>query len=130
MGFIIKKMKKTKNSITGWLEANSNPEIDSFIEKNLAITEKVRLALEQKGWKALDLAKALDKSPSEVSKWLTGMHNLTLKSITKMEIALGIDLINIEPVKEVQYVYLGTIKGGDFQEAINDYEETIYAVAI
>lgn len=127
---MIKKMKKTKNSITGWLEVNSNPEINSFIDKNLAITEKVRIAMETKNWKSLDLAKAMDKSPSEVSKWLTGMHNLTLKSITKMEIALGIDLINIEPVKEVQYVYLGTIKGGDLQEAINDYEETIYGMAI
>lgn len=127
---MIKKMKKTKNSITGWLEVNSNPEINSFIDKNLAITEKVRIAMETKNWKSLDLAKAMDKSPSEVSKWLTGMHNLTLKSITKMEIALGIDLVNIELVKETQYVYLGTIKGGDFQEAINDYEETIYAVAI
>ena len=123
-------MKNEGNMITNWLDQYGNPEIERFVEKNLAITEKIRLALEQKGWKALDLAKAMDKSPSEVSKWLTGMHNLTLKSITKMEIALGIDLINIEPVKEVQYVYLGTIKGGDFQEAINDYEETIYAVAI
>src|SRR5690554_3700884 len=127
---MIKKMKKTKNSITGWLEVNSNPEINSFIDKNLAITEKVRIAMETKNWKSLDLAKAMDKSPSEVSKWLTGMHNLTLKSITKMEIALGVDLINVEPVKEIQYIYLGTIKGGDLQEAINDYEETIYAVAI
>src|SRR5690554_3899866 len=125
---MIKKMKKTKNSITGWLEVNSNPEINSFIDKNLAITEKVRIAMETKNWKSLDLAKAMDKSPSEVSKWLTGMHNLTLKSITKMEIALGVDLINVEPVKE--YVYLGTIKGGDLKEAINDYEETIYGMAI
>lgn len=123
-------MKNEGNMITNWLDQYGNPEIERFVDKNLAITEKVRLALEQKGWKALDLAKAMDKSPSEVSKWLTGMHNLTLKSITKMEIALGVDLINVEPVKEIQYVYLGTIKGGDLQEAINGYEETIYAVAI
>src|SRR5690554_3148596 len=120
-------MKNEGNMITNWLDQYGNPEIERFVDKNLAITEKVRLALEQKGWKAMDLAKAMDKSPSEVSKWLTGMHNLTLKSITKMEIALGVDLINVEPVKEIQYVYLGTIKGGDLQEAINDYEETIYA---
>lgn len=123
-------MKNEGNMITNWLDQYGDPEIERFVDKNLAITEKVRLALEQKGWKALDLAKAMDKSPSEVSKWLTGMHNLTLKSITKMEIALGVDLINVEPVKEIQYVYLGTIKGGNLQEAINDYEETIYAVAI
>lgn len=123
-------MKNEGNMITNWLDQYGNPEIERYVEKNLAITEKVRLVLEQKGWKAQDLAKAMDKSPSEVSKWLTGMHNLTLKSITKMEIALGIDLINIEPVKEIQYIYLGTIKGGDLQGVINDYEETIYGMAI
>lgn len=72
----------------------------------------------------------MDKSPFEVSKWLTGMHNLTLKSIVKMEIALEVDLINIEPVKEIQYVYLGTIKGTDLQEADNEYEESTYAMAL
>jgi|SRR5690606_4169232 transcriptional regulator with XRE-family HTH domain len=131
MGLIIisKKMKTTKNTITSWLDQYGNPEIESFVEKNLTITEKVRMAMEAKNWKSQDLAKAMDKSPSEVSKWLSGLHNLTLKSIIKMEIALGVDLINIEPVKEIQYVYLGTIKG-ELQEAINEYEETTYAVAV
>jgi len=119
-------MKKEENMITDWLDQHGDKEIERFVEKNIAITEKIRLALEQKGWKALDLAKALDKSPSEVSKWLTGMHNLTLKSITKMETALGIDLINVAPVKEIQYVYLGTIKGGDLEQSISDYEESTY----
>ena len=110
--------------ITGWLNENRNPEIDKFIEKNLDITEKVRLAMENKGWKSLDLAKAMDKNPSEVSKWLSGMHNLTLKSITKMEMALGIDLIHIEPVKEYTYVYLGTIKNQEeLAEKANNYQE-------
>lgn len=109
---------------------NPNPEIERFIDKNLSITEKVRLALEQKEWKSQDLAKAMGKSPSEVSKWLTGMHNLTLKSIVKMEIALGVDLIEIEPDKKIQYVYLGTIKGDDFQGSINEYEDSNYAIAL
>lgn len=86
-------MEDSNNMISDWLDENGNPEIDSFIEKNLAITEKVRIEMEKKGWKSQDLAKAMEKNPSEVSKWLTGMHNLTLKSIVKMEIALGIDLI-------------------------------------
>ncbi len=117
-------MKTEANMITGWLNENRNPEIDKFIEKNLDITEKVRLAMENKGWKSLDLAKAMDKNPSEVSKWLSGMHNLTLKSITKMEMALGIDLIHIEPVKEYTYVYLGTIKNQEeLAEKANNYKE-------
>lgn len=121
-------MKETKNTITGWLDKNFDPEIERFIDKNFAITEKVRLAMEVKGWKAQDLANAMGKSPSELSKWLSGMHNLTLKSITKMEYALEVDLINIESVKEIQYVYLGTIQGGDIQEAINGYVDTQFEI--
>src|SRR5690606_37836952 len=102
-------MKKSKSTITSWLKEHDDPEIDAFIEKNLAITEKVRLALEAKNWNRVQLAEAMDKSPSEVSKWLTGMHNLTLKSIIKMEQALGVDLIHCEPIKEYEYVFLGMI---------------------
>lgn len=87
-------MKKSNNIISNWLKEHGDPEIDKFVEKNLAITEKVRLAIEAKGWNNGDLAKAMDKSPSEVSNWLSGMHNLTLKNIIKMEQALGIDLIH------------------------------------
>lgn len=106
-------MRKSKNSISSWLKEHGDPEIDKFIEKNLAIVEKVRLALEAKGWSKAQLAEAMGKKPSEVSKWLTGMHNLTLKSIIKMEMALGIVLIHTEPVKEYEYVFLGTIENKD-----------------
>ena len=50
----------------------------------------------------------LDKKPSEITKWLSGLHNLTLKSIIKMEVALGVNLMNPEP----KYVYLGLVEGG------------------
>lgn len=117
------------NSLDLWLEANKNPKIDRFIERNLAITEKVSAVLKERGIKKKEFAKMLDKSPSEVSKWLSGLHNLTLKSITKMEEALGINLINIEPIKEIEYVYLGSIQG-NMEEAIDNYEQTTYSEAI
>ncbi len=106
-------MKKLGTPITDWLKENENPEIEQFIAKNLAITEKVRLALAEKGWKLKDLAEAMDKSPSEVSKWLSGTHNLTLKSIVKMETVLNSSLIHTEPVKEYEYVHLGLIKSNE-----------------
>lgn len=119
-------MKKTKHNISTWLQENHNPEIESYIEKNFAITEKVRIAMEQKGWKALDLAKAMGKSPSEVSKWLSGMHNLTLKSLVKMELALDVCLIHTEPIKESEYVYLGSIKNADDHIAkLTQYEQSL-----
>ncbi|MBK7427976.1 MAG: helix-turn-helix transcriptional regulator [Saprospiraceae bacterium] len=44
----------------------------------------------------MQLADAMGQSPLEVSKWLGGLHNLTLENIVKMETALGIDLIHCE----------------------------------
>lgn len=124
-------MEFPKNNILdNWLETNQNTEIDRFVERNLAITEKVCAVLKERGIKKKQFAQMLGKSPSEVSKWLTGLHNLTLKSITKMEVVLDINLINIEPIKEIAYVYLGTIQGGVRVEgAINDYEQSTYSTA-
>lgn len=126
---------KKNNIISDWLDQYGDPEIDRFIEKNLAITEKVRLALEAKGWNKGDLANAMDKNPSEVTKWLSGMHNLTLKSIIKMEQTLGIDLIHCEPIKEFEYVFLGMVHNDeDFDKKKKDYIDTTemseYSVAM
>lgn len=118
-------MEKEGNMITDWLDQLGNPEIEAFIEKNLAITDKVLTALEAKGWSKGQLAEAMGKSPSEVSKWLSGMHNLTLKSIIKMEAALGIDLIHCEPVKEYEYVFLGVINNSDdLKNKVEEYTQT------
>ena len=114
-----------ENILDTWLETNKNPEIDKLVERNLAIAVKVQSILDNRGIKQKKFAEMLDKKPSEVSKWLTGLHNLTLKSITKMEVALGEDLINIEPITEYKYVYLGSVNGDTgIKEKITGYEET------
>lgn len=128
-------MKGSRSMITDWLDEHGDPEIESFIDKNLAITEKVRIAMEIKGWKSQDLAQAMDKNASELSKWLSGMHNLTLKSIIKMEMALGIDLIQVTPEKEYKYIYLGTVQNKeDLGNKVDDYQEStqqqVYEVAM
>ena len=124
---------KKNNIIKDWLDQHGDLEIERFVEKNLQITEKVRLALETKGWSMLQLAEAMGKSPSEVSKWLSGIHNLTLKSIVKMELALGIDLTHNEPLKAYQYVYLGKIENQSELAAVdyqNNSESQQYAIAM
>lgn len=113
-----------ENILDTWLEENQNPEIDRFIERNLEITQKVCSILKQRSIKKKEFAKMLDKKPSEITKWLSGLHNLTLKSITKMEVVLGVNLMNPEP----HYVYLGRIEGGakEMLSSKNDYEQTYY----
>ena len=89
-------MKTIRNIVEDWLEKYGDPEIEKFVEKNLEIVDKVHTVLKERNISKAEFAKMLDKKPQEISKWLSGMHNLTLKSIVKMEIALGINSINIE----------------------------------
>lgn len=118
------------NIIDNWFNENGNPEIARLVEKNLALTEKINSILKERGIKKGEFAEMLGKNPSEVSKWLSGAHNLTMKSINKMEFVLGVDLINIEPITEVKYIYLGSIQGGELEDAINDYEDSNYNIAM
>jgi transcriptional regulator with XRE-family HTH domain len=91
------------NIINDWLQENGNPEIAKLVEKNLAIANKIHEMLEERGLKAADLARMLKKTPSEISKWLTGTHTFTTKTITKIETILGEDIIHIESQKEIVY---------------------------
>lgn len=112
-----------KNIINNWLQASGKPEIEKLVEKNLAIANKIQELLQSKGLKSADLARLLNKQPSEISKWLTGLHTFTTKTITKIETVLGEDIIHIEPKKE--YVYLTVmvndeLKGMSFENTTFD----------
>lgn len=107
------------NIISDWLEKNNNPEIDKLVEKNLAIANKIHEMLKERGLKPADLARLLNKKPSEISKWLTGTHTFTTKTITKIETVLSEDIIHIEPQKE--YVYLKVLVNQE-----DDLEETAF----
>lgn len=119
-----------KNIIDSWLNENGKPEIARLVEKNLALTEKINSILKERGIQKGQFAESLGKRPSEISKWLSGTHNLTLKSITKMESVLGVDLINIERITEIKYIYLGSIQGGELEDTISDYEDSSYDIAL
>jgi len=51
------------------------------------------------------LADSLKKYEAEISKWLSGTHNLTLKTISKLESVLPINIINPEIIECVTNHY-------------------------
>jgi transcriptional regulator with XRE-family HTH domain len=56
---------------------------------------RIHEILEQKGMSQNGLAERLGKKPSEISKWLSGEHNLTLRTIAKLEAELGEPLLSV-----------------------------------
>ena len=79
------------NIISNWLKENGDPSIQKTTEINLAIAIRINAILQEKGLKAVDLANKLQKNQSEVSKWLTGMHTFTTKTLAKISLVLIID---------------------------------------
>ncbi len=70
-------------------------DVQIFVDKYEEISMRIHQLLKSKGMSQKDLAQRLDKRPSEISKWLNEGHNLTLKTIAKIEAVLGEDIINI-----------------------------------
>lgn len=51
--------------------------------------------LKKRGMSQRDLARSTKKTEAEVSRWLGGTHNFTLRTLAKISIVLGEDLIQI-----------------------------------
>lgn len=79
------------------LMAMITPESQAKCDHKMKLAAKIYDALKEKGWKSQDLAKAMNlKSPSLVSKWLSGTHNFTVDTLVEIGLVLNIQLLNIE----------------------------------
>ena len=70
-----------------------------FVRQYTDIVLRINQILQSKGYTQKDLADRLKKKPSEINKWLKGNHNLTLKTIAKLEAELGESIILISRQK-------------------------------
>jgi transcriptional regulator with XRE-family HTH domain len=67
--------------------------VDIFVQKYTDLVMRIHEILDEKGITQAALAASMDKKPSEISKWLSGEHNFTLRSIAKLEAELGEELL-------------------------------------
>lgn len=76
---------------------NSVPQrVKGEVDRSFDIANRIALILKQRGWTQTDLAKKTGKTSSEVSKWLSGTQNFTLRTIALIEEALGTELIQVK----------------------------------
>lgn len=72
-----------------------SPEEYERTKKRMLLAARIDDAIKAKGWKKKDLADALNKQPSEISKWLSGVHNFTSDTLWDIEDILNIKIINV-----------------------------------
>lgn len=79
------------------LLSHITPAQQAQIDHKMKMAAKIHAALKAKGWKSLDLARELHlKSPSLVSKWLSGTHNFTIDTLVDIQRVLDIRLLDVE----------------------------------
>ena len=76
-------------------------DVKMFVDLSFDIIDEVDQSLSDQGKNRVNLAILLDKSESEISKMLSGMHNLTIKSLTKIGAALNKEILTT-PSKEAK----------------------------
>jgi transcriptional regulator with XRE-family HTH domain len=70
-------------------------DVEIFVDWYADLVVRINQLLRENNISKKALAEKMDKRPSEISKWLSGEHNFTLRSLAKLSAELG------EPLMEV-----------------------------
>jgi len=86
-------MKKNKRFEE--IRKSTPKEIDLYLTRSFDIVDRIYEILQLKNLDQKDLALLLGKKESEISKWMSGTHNFTLKTLAKIEGVLGAPIIKV-----------------------------------
>jgi transcriptional regulator with XRE-family HTH domain len=84
-----------RSEIAKKILASTPKDVDIFVRLYGDIVVRIHEILKAKGISQKDLAEGMDKKQSEISKWLNGEHNFTLRSLSKLSAELGETLIEV-----------------------------------
>lgn len=88
--------KLSKGGASNWKERAKQRKADKpWLSKSRAIAFRILDELKALGKSQVWLADQLDVKPPQVNKWVKGKENFTIETISKLEIALGVDLMRI-----------------------------------
>ncbi len=71
-------------------------DIKQEVELKVAISNRIYELMTKRGLSKVEFAQALGKRPSEITKWLSGQHNFTIRTISLLSIFFGEALIKVD----------------------------------
>lgn len=87
-------MKTTAQLFDECLASVSN-DVKMELDMSFALADKIDMILREKNISQEQLAEKMGKTEAEVSRWLGGTHNFTLRTIAKISDTLGVKLLTI-----------------------------------
>ncbi len=87
-------MKKAKTSLRELL-GDITPEERAEARISFQISNRLDSLMQEKGLSKKQLADAIGKRPSEITRWLSGEHNFTISTLVKLSTFFGQPLITV-----------------------------------
>ena len=78
------------------LLTEASPREQQRVRDRMLLAARIADALAGKNWTQKRLADEMGKSPSEISKWLSGTHNFTIDTLSDLSIILGVKLLCVK----------------------------------
>lgn len=70
----------------------------------MQLAARIEDLMKVKGWKKSQFAEKFGKSPSEITKWLSGTQNFTVDVLTEIAFILGVGIAELLDKKQVQAI--------------------------
>jgi len=86
-----KKEITMKSEIIQKLDKESSPIFDKVAAK-MRTASRIADAMKAAGLSKSQFARKMGKSPSEITKWLSGTHNFTIDSLQEISAVLGVEI--------------------------------------
>lgn len=84
-----------RNALLEELRKSITDDIKEDIDFSFEVSDRISEILDKQNKSQRDLADLLNKTEAEVSKWMHGTHNFTIKTIRKIEKVLGEKIISV-----------------------------------
>ena len=91
----MRKAKDYTSALIDDLLDEISADEQEMTDKRMLLAARIDEAIKAKGWKKKSFAEAMNKLPSEISKWLSGTHNFNTDTLFDIERVLNIRLINL-----------------------------------
>ena len=70
-------------------------DVKADVDLSFAIVDRIDQLLKERGMTQRELAEALGKKEAEVSRWMRGTHNFTIRTLAKISNVLGAQIVNV-----------------------------------
>lgn len=87
-------MKRAKTSLRDLL-CDITPEERVEARLSFQISNRLDALMHEKGLSKKQLADAIGKRPNEVTRWLSGEHNFTIATLSRLSIFFGKPIVTV-----------------------------------